>query len=391
MLGSVYHAIASQFASRLHPLQFRGGSSIEDRVGALERGSRSRATPQASRTAAPGPAAAPRESVRRVGEEFHASNEAARANDHAAASDLLHTFNQRMDSIQGQARPSGGAWEDFHNAFNRPSAAAPSLPTPSAPVAQPSREQRNRGGAPQHSPGGVGPGVQRGLFPPSQAGPRVKVPARPEPKEIDPRTQKGAGLFPKSAVTGTPVKNTSQFPDASAKKTSARPKVSGRELDAMVDSWTKTPARKTAAPAPKQTSPTADVKSPAQFRETQIKVHGVQRTVRTEHDGTPAELEKQHTQRVRSAIDEIHLSNRGRAIEEYRMSPAKPGEGDKEISAKTKRLQADTLATPVTSQSVQNMRKPFPKVGTSKKAAERVKDFMGDGPSDPKRSHNYGL
>lgn len=245
MFADAYHAFASHFASRLNPLQFRSRNSIEDRVSALERPRSAAPSPSApSEVAGHSPAAQAhtpphvqefmpqRESVRKVGEDFHAANATAHAQDVGAASDLLHTFNQRMDAVQAQTKPSGGAWDDFHNAFNRPS-----VPSP-----QPTRQQRNRGAspgtsapriqdpriayaaaprtpaaaqqhsAPQHSPGGVGRGVQRGLFPPAQSGPRVKAaPKRSEPKAVDPRTQTGEGLFPKSAVTGPTVKNKTQF------------------------------------------------------------------------------------------------------------------------------------------------------------------------------------
>jgi hypothetical protein len=136
-------------------------------------------------------------------------------------------------------------------------------------------------------------------------------------------------------------------------------------------------------------APAAASSSASNIRETKVKVHGVEKTVRTEHSGTSKQLETMHTQRVKDAINELHVAGRDKALQAFDRTPAKPGQGEKEIAAQRKRLQGDSITSPV---AHQKLSKQFPKVGRSqKKAAEKVKDFMGDGPDDPKRSHNYGL
>jgi hypothetical protein len=66
--------------------------------------------------------------------------------------------------------------------------------------------------APQRSAGGVGKGVQRGLFPPGESGPKVKAARKRADKPVQPGPGKGQlELFPKKA----PVKNPAQFPQSS--------------------------------------------------------------------------------------------------------------------------------------------------------------------------------
>lgn len=205
MSASVFNSIATQFRARyLQPLQFPGSHrSVEDRVSDLENAKNGQ-QPANSRVkirvrgqgtqAAPQPEASPaaREEIKRVGEDHRSDLDSWHGEHSGAASDLLHTFNARMDNVQAQSKPSGGAWDDFHNAFNRPSSApVQSAPQTPPPAAKPQRV------------------VQAGLFGPSQvrapqqfglaatAGPAPKgkqAPAAKKPRVTQP------GLFPKSAV-----------------------------------------------------------------------------------------------------------------------------------------------------------------------------------------------
>jgi hypothetical protein len=201
MSAQAFHAIATQFRDRyLHPLQFRRSNTIEDRVGALENARQKQGTPEVPAHGPLGqentPAAAQQHlhtEVQRVGEDHRSDLDAWHAKHSGAASDLLHTFNSRMGEVQAQSKPSGGAWDDFHAAFNRPS----STPVKSAPQTPP----------PAAKPQRV---VQAGLFGPSQVrapqqfglaateGPRPQgKPTMTAPR--GPRVTQ-PGLFPKSAV-----------------------------------------------------------------------------------------------------------------------------------------------------------------------------------------------
>jgi hypothetical protein len=214
MSGSVFHSIATQFRDRyLQPLQFPGSRrTVEDRVSDLEN-SRNVAQPSSGRTksrakgqTSPAARVMSREGIangiknhadiQRVREDHSSSLDAWHAQHSSAASDLLHTFNARMNGIQAQSKPSGGAWDDFHAAFGtHASTSVQSAPQTPPPAAKPQRV------------------VQAGLFGPSQvapvrspqqfglaatAGPRQKgaggAPAAKKPRVTQP------GLFPKSAV-----------------------------------------------------------------------------------------------------------------------------------------------------------------------------------------------
>jgi hypothetical protein len=60
-----------------------------------------------------------------------------------------------------------------------------------------------------------------------------------------------------------------------------------------------------------------------------------------------------------------------------------------EAKSNLSRLQSDQFATPVASQDIKKMVKPPAKRAYGKPGQLDV--FKGDGPDDPKRSHNYGL
>jgi hypothetical protein len=223
MSGSVFHSIATQIRDRyLQPLQFPGSRrSVEQRVSDLENAKNGQQPANSRikiRVKGQGQQSAPAEDssmharvmsregiangiknhadIQRVREDHSSSLDAWHAQHSSAASDLLHTFNARMNGIQAQSKPSGGAWDDFHAAFGT-HAATSGTPVQSAPQTPP----------PAAKPQRV---VQAGLFGPSQVrspqqfgmaaspGPRQKpavgAPAAKKPRVTQP------GLFPKSAV-----------------------------------------------------------------------------------------------------------------------------------------------------------------------------------------------
>jgi hypothetical protein len=139
MSATVFHSIATQFKARyLNPLQFPGSNrSVEDRVSDLEnaRNGQQPANPrikirtrgQGQQAAQPTASPAAREEIKRVGEDHQSDLDNWHAQHSGAASDLLHTFNARMNGIQAQSKPSGGAWDDFHAAFgSKPHSGDPS-------------------------------------------------------------------------------------------------------------------------------------------------------------------------------------------------------------------------------------------------------------------------
>jgi hypothetical protein len=221
MSAFAFHSIATQFRDRyLHPLQFHGKRSVEDRLSALENPARTpsrRPGPKGSPAPTQAPSSTPSGDVQKVGKSFSRSADTWQAKHSAAASDLLHTFNARMDSIQAQSKPSGGAWEDFHNAFNRPSthtSAPMAAPHPSqvqdlrefdkpySAPAKPSAPAPAAPKAPQRA-------VQKGLFGPSQvrAPQQFGLAASEGPKAVKPKSTAARkprvtqpGLFPASAV-----------------------------------------------------------------------------------------------------------------------------------------------------------------------------------------------
>ncbi|MER5754348.1 hypothetical protein [Streptomyces sp. NPDC002088] len=209
MSASVFHSIATQIRARyLNPLQFPGSNrSVDQRLKDLEnakngqqpsnsrikirtRGEGTPSAPQAS------PAA--REEVKRVGEDHRSNLDAWHAQHSGAASDLLHTFNARMNDVQAQTKPStSGGWAAFNDSFSRP-ASAPvqsASHTPPPPAPKPQRV------------------VQAGLFPPVAkvtSADQFGLAAVSAPKSSGPAPARKArviqpGLFPKSAVQ--PPKN----------------------------------------------------------------------------------------------------------------------------------------------------------------------------------------
>jgi hypothetical protein len=225
MSAFAFHSIATQFRDRyLQPLQFPGRRSVESRLSALENPARTPSRPQRQQSApAPTqkPAATPKSDVQKVGQTFGRSTASWQTKHTAAASDLLHTFNARMDSIQAQTKPSGGAWEDFHNAFNRPSTHTPApmaAPHPSQVQDLSEFDKPHTAPAKPSTPAPAAPkqrAVQKGLFGPSQvrAPQQFGLAASEGPRTAKPKAATTArkprvtqpGLFPQSAVK-TPKK-----------------------------------------------------------------------------------------------------------------------------------------------------------------------------------------
>jgi hypothetical protein len=208
MSATVFHAIATQFKARyLNPLQFPGSHrTVEDRVSDLEnarngqqpanprikirtRGQANQAAPQAQASAQDNA------DIKRVREDHSSNLDAWHAEHSGAASDLLHTFNARMNDVQAQTKPSSsGGWGAFNDSFSRPV---------SAPVQSASKTPPEPTPAPART-------AQMGMFPKSQVrsqqqftlaateGPRPQSNAAPSAVRKPRVTQ--PGLFPKSAV-----------------------------------------------------------------------------------------------------------------------------------------------------------------------------------------------
>jgi hypothetical protein len=268
------HAITSKFKERwLSPLQFPGAHrSVEQRLDDLENAkqgqqpanSRIKIRVKGQKSQAPAPQASPaaREEIKRVGEDHVSDSYGWHAQHSTAGTDLLHTFNQRMDAIQAQKKPSeSGGWAAYNDTFGAgaKSTASPSpapggqaewrdhgqghqirtyptynpdgsrgarkigirpkpggaSPAEVSPVQSP--QQFSQGNfapaakaaprpartnstpvvqaAPQPSAGGVGKGVQRGLFPPGESGPKVKAVRQREDKPVQPGPGKGQMSF----------------------------------------------------------------------------------------------------------------------------------------------------------------------------------------------------
>lgn len=300
-----FSAIATHFRSRyLHPLQFPGAKKTAPARSTPQRPKGS-AAPAAAGRKAPQRAMdrkvdQARQDLARVGEDHKSDMDAWHAEHSGAATDLLHTFNARMTDIQAQKKPStSGGWAAYNDTFGphaKPS--TPAAPTPAAPVHNDQQfNQKNYGLAataaprpqrvyhapepqahtdhplapPQPSAGGIGRGVQRGLFSPKDAGPKVKAVRQPVTKPVQPGPGPGQMSFDdlpaaprakKSAASSTPpgppptgVKMASS-PKPPAKKAAPKQTTSrtGRLTSSSVEYK---PAPKMGAPAP--------VKNPSQF------------------------------------------------------------------------------------------------------------------------------
>jgi hypothetical protein len=316
------HNITARFKERwLSPLQFPGSHrTTEQRLTDLEnaRHGQQPANPRikirakgqktqtpSPQTSAPAPQTFPaaHAEIKRVGEDHSSSLGNWHAQHSSAASDLLHTFNSRMDEVQGQSKPStSGGWAAYNDTFSRPSstpapAAPKAQPTAAAPVKSPQQFERKNyapaataaprpqreysaptptppvvQAAPQHSAGGVGRGVQRGLFSPKDAGPKVKATRQPQQKTVAPGAGPGQMSFDDLKPASSPLPKKSAAPS-----TPPGPPPTGVKMTAS-----KPPAKKAAskwgglrqaqpAPAPVQhhTPPkmaaNTPVKSPQQF------------------------------------------------------------------------------------------------------------------------------
>lgn len=228
------HAITSKFKERwLNPLQFPGSHrSVDQRLSDLEnakqgqqpansrikirvKGQKSKAAaPQASDTSSHARVMT-REGIKnglqnqadlqRVREDHSSDLDGWHAEHSQAATDLLHTFNQRMNSAQAQRTPStSGGWGAFNDTF-RSTARSTSVPTPGAQPSAPLNTPAAPAARPK--PQRV---TQPGLFGPSQVAPvrsqqQFGQAAKAAPSKSGPTPARKPrvtqpGLFPKSAV-----------------------------------------------------------------------------------------------------------------------------------------------------------------------------------------------
>jgi hypothetical protein len=215
------HAITSKFKERwLSPLQFPGSHrSTEQRLTDLENArngqqpanSRIKIRVKGQKSQAPAPQASPaaREEIKRVGEDHSSSLDNWHAQHSTAGTDLLHTFNQRMDAIQAQKKPSeSGGWAAYNETFG---SGAKSTASPS-PAPGGEAQWRDHGQGHQirtyptsNADGSRGP-RKIAVQPKPESAPlnTSAAPAAPKPQRV---TQ--PGLFGPSAVA--PVRSPQQF------------------------------------------------------------------------------------------------------------------------------------------------------------------------------------
>uniref|UniRef100_A0AAU3I7R1 Type III effector protein n=1 Tax=Streptomyces sp. NBC_01393 TaxID=2903851 RepID=A0AAU3I7R1_9ACTN len=180
---------------------------------------------------------------------------------------------------------------------------------------------------------------------------------------------------------------------APAKRAQRSPKqasVSGDDWNAMLnDSVAEHKASKAAkAPAP--------AKTPG-VRETTLSVGGKKHVVRTEHSGTPRQLETQHTSAVKAKLAELRAPGQKKAVAEAEgaLNSAKANGANKTTVAERQKelnkAKRGPQMSPQHSESFREAYKKHAKVKYDTEVPEHLKPFMGKGSDDPGKSHYYGL
>jgi hypothetical protein len=224
------HAITSKFKERwLSPLQFPGSHrSVDQRLDDLENAKQGqqpansrikiRVKGQKSKAAAPQASPAAREEIKRVGEDHVSDSYGWHAEHSTAATDLLHTFNQRMNSIQAQQKPSAsGGWAAYNDTFG---AGAHSTASPSpAPGGQAEWRDHGQGHQirtyPTYNPDGSRGARKIGIRPKPEgasAAPAAPLNTSAAPAAKKPQRVTQPGLFGPSQVA--PVRSQQQFGQA---------------------------------------------------------------------------------------------------------------------------------------------------------------------------------
>lgn len=317
----------------------------------------------------------------------------------ASRAQSFHNQNEDHGSQVGSFKPSGKSTpaaplkpkvtpvsnpEQFQQSNYRQAAtvAAPPSRTYHAPEPTPFTPPAGQA-APQRRLGGVGKGAQWGLFPPSEAGPKVKAARKPVEKPVEPGP--GKGQLPLwSDKPAAPAKRPQAKKVAPAP---SKPSVSDAEWGAMLnDSVAEHKASKASAkPAP---SPSKG----SNVRETTLKVGGKEHVVRTEHNGSQAQLEAKHTKAVKGALEAARAPKVKEAEERLAYGVA-TGAKKSMIAAQKKgvREAKNPPTNPTHSDAFREAYAKTPKVKYDANVPEHLKPFMGDGPDDPGQSHYYGI
>lgn len=361
-----------------------------------------------------------RNEAQRVHEDHTSDSYGWHAEHSSAATDLLHTFNSRMGEIQAQTKPStSGGWAAYNDTFG-PKPSAPSTPaTPSSGLVHPSgRGIRSSPSvdwpspaAPERTAPTVAPTPVKSeaqFSQPKQADYRQAASPAPRPMRTyhaptpepftpaaspaptrarsawnpawDNSTHWSANLPSRPASTPSPASQPKPRASRAQKKAAPAPaKPSDSEWHAMLsDSVTEHQATK-AEPAP-------TLSSSPQFRETKLTVHGKEQVIRTEHNGTQAQLDAKHTKAVKAALGSAYAPHVQEAQQTLGHVQSLPNVKKSVVSerksdlAKVKRKAAGyNHATPKPGSP-----RPY---GTK----EQLSMFEGDGPDDPMKSHEYGI
>ncbi len=191
---------------------------------------------------------------------------------------------------------------------------------------------------------------------------------------------------------------------AKAAPTPAKPSVSDSDWDKMVGETvaaTKAARARKAATKPdtptaraviRNGSPTASASSKSNVRETKLTVHGKEQVIRTEHNGTTAQLEAKHTKAVKAALAKAHQPEVPAAERSLDSATALGANKSTIASRKSELAQAKRKAAGYThGDAFRNEVKRKPgKVRYTTEVPEHLKPFMGDGPDDPNISRYYG-
>jgi hypothetical protein len=242
--------------------------------------------------------------------------------------------------------------------------------------------------APQRPLGGVGKGRQNAIpkLPAKSTFAKGK-PVAPRAEETPAHTPAGPGKGQLPLWSDEPAAPAKRPQAKKAAPTPSKPTVSDSEWGAMLnDSVAEHKASKaTAKPAP-ATSKSSNV------RETTVKVGGKERVVRTEHNGSQAQLESKHTKAVKGALEELRAPKVKEAEQRLAYGVA-TGAKKSMIAAHKKEVREakNPPTNPTHSDAFREAYKKHPKVQYDAEVPEHLKPFMGDGTDDPGQSHYYGI
>jgi hypothetical protein len=199
-------------------------------------------------------------------------------------------------------------------------------------------------------------------------------PAAPAPKQAAP-AKKATPRAPRAKKATTPAAK-------KADPAPSKPSVSDSDWNKMLgDSVAEQKVRKAAAtPAPAPSGP-------KNFRETTLKKNGKEHVIRTEHNGSQKELEAKHTAAVKSFLGAAYAPDVAEA--EQRVTYA--ATSSSKTAMKSSLAQVKRKAAGYTHNNPDRdalKKKPANRAYGTK---EQLSMFEGDGPDDPRKSHEYGI